>query len=42
MKVDVEGYLCGAPEPVAEVATSSASYDLHVKREVYFEYGVRE
>ena len=40
--VDAEGYLCGAPELVVEIASSSASYDLHVKLEVYRDHGVRE
>jgi len=40
--IDDEGYLCGAPEVVAEVAASSASYDLHGKKEVYRRHGVRE
>jgi len=37
-----DGYLHGPPELVAEVASSSVSYDLHVKRDVYREHGVRE
>jgi len=37
-----DDYLEGAPELVAEVASSSASYDLHVKLEVYRRNGVRE
>jgi Uma2 family endonuclease len=40
--VDSEGYLDAAPELVAEVASSSASYDLHVKVEVYREHRVPE
>lgn len=40
--VDREGYVAGPPELAAEVASSSASYDLHVKRDVYLEHGVRE
>lgn len=40
--VDSEGYLAGAPELAAEVASSSVSYDLHVKLDVYREHGVRE
>lgn len=35
-------YLEGAPEWVGEVAASSASYDLHDKREAYRRNGVRE
>ena len=34
-RVDDEGYLTGSPELVAEVARSSASYDLHTKLHVY-------
>src|SRR5437016_5331106 len=37
-----DGYLEGAPELVAEVASSSESYDLHVKKADYEKYGVRE
>jgi Uma2 family endonuclease len=36
------GYFEGAPEFVAEIAASSASYDLHDKRELYRQHGVRE
>jgi Uma2 family endonuclease len=39
---DDEGYLIGAPELVAEIAVSSASYDLHQKLHVYRRHGVRE
>jgi Uma2 family endonuclease len=38
----VDGYLVGGPELVAEVAASSVSYDLHQKRDVYAQFGVRE
>lgn len=37
-----KGYLQGAPEFVAEVAASSAAYDLHDKLEQYRESGVQE
>jgi len=37
-----EDYVEGAPELAAEVAASSASYDLHVKLHVYRERGIRE
>jgi Uma2 family endonuclease len=37
-----ENYIEGAPEFVAEIAASSASYDLHDKRELYRQHGVRE
>ena len=40
--IDEEGYINGAPDLVAEVAASSASYDLHDKLEVYRRNGVRE
>lgn len=36
------GYIGGPPELIAEVAASSASYDLHVKKTVYRRNGVRE
>lgn len=39
---DQDGYIEGAPEFVAEVAASSASYDLHDKLRVYQRSGVRE
>lgn len=41
-RIDEDGYVAGAPELVAEVAYSSASYDLHDKRKVYRRNGVRE
>jgi Uma2 family endonuclease len=37
-----DGYLAGAPELVAEVASSSESYDLHSKKRDYERAGVRE
>jgi Uma2 family endonuclease len=37
-----DDYIEGAPELVAEVASSSASYDLHAKLHVYRRNGVRE
>jgi len=40
--VDPDGYLEGAPQLVVEVAASSASYDLHEKKEAYRRNGVRE
>jgi Uma2 family endonuclease len=40
--IDADGYIEDAPELVAEVASSSASYDLHVKLRVYRRNGVRE
>jgi Uma2 family endonuclease len=41
-RVDADGYIEGAPELVAEVAATSASYDLHAKLTVYRRNGVRE
>lgn len=41
-KIDAEGYIEGAPELVAEIASSSASFDLHEKLNVYRRSGVRE
>ena len=40
--IDEQGYMAGAPELVAEVAASSASYDLHEKLRIYQRNGVRE
>jgi Uma2 family endonuclease len=37
-----DGYLEGAPQLVVEVAASSASYDLHQKKEAYRRNGVAE
>lgn len=37
-----DGYVEGAPELVAEIAVSSASYDLHAKLDVYRRNGVKE
>jgi Uma2 family endonuclease len=41
-RVGSDDYLEGAPEFVAEVASTSASYDLHQKLETYRAHGVRE
>ncbi len=41
-KTDAKGYVVGAPELVAEVAASTASYDLHDKLGAYQKNGVRE
>lgn len=41
-RVTADGYIEGAPELVAEVAASSASYDLHDKKEAYRLAGVGE
>lgn len=37
-----DNYVEGAPELVAEVSASTASYDLHTKKIVYLRNGVRE
>jgi Uma2 family endonuclease len=42
VKIDDDDYIAGAPELVAEVATSSVSYDLGDKLRVYRRNGVRE
>jgi len=41
-RISADGYIEGAPELVLEVASSSASYDLHAKLHVYRRNGVRE
>ena len=41
-RIDVDDYIAGAPELVAEVAASSVSYDLHTKLHVYRRNGVQE
>src|SRR5436190_20640662 len=38
----VDGFVVGAPELIAEVAASSASYDLHDKLNAYRRNGVKE
>ena len=40
--IDQDDYVAGAPELVAEVASSSVSYDLHDKLQAYQRNGVRE
>lgn len=42
IRLGEDGYIEGAPELVIEVASSSASYDLHAKLHVYRRNGVRE
>lgn len=39
---DEKGYIVGAPEFIAEIAASSASYDVHEKKTVYRRNGVKE
>jgi Uma2 family endonuclease len=41
-QVDSDGYVTNAPELVAEVAASNASYDLHTKLTVYRRNRIRE
>jgi len=41
-QVEADGFIDGAPELVAEVASSSTAYDLHQKLEVYRRHGARE
>ena len=41
-RVNEQGYLEGAPQLIVEVAASSASYDLHDKKQAYLHNGVRE
>ena len=40
--IDEDGYVTGAPELVAEIAASTASFDLHTKFRIYRRAGVRE
>jgi Uma2 family endonuclease len=41
-QIEEKGYLEGAPELVVEIAASSSSKDLHVKKRVYQKAGVKE
>jgi Uma2 family endonuclease len=41
-KISSDDYLQGSPELVAEIAASSASFDLHTKYQVYERNGVQE
>src|SRR5438876_5656691 len=41
-RIDDEGYVRGGPEFIAEVAASSASYDLYEKMNLYLRHQVRE
>ncbi len=41
-RIDQDGYVAGGPELIAEVAASSASYDLHDKLDAYRRNEVRE
>jgi Uma2 family endonuclease len=40
--VTEDDYIAGAPELIVEIAASSASYDLHDKKQVYRHNGVQE
>lgn len=42
VRITDDEYLAGAPELVAEIASSTESYDLHAKKRVYEKAGVRE
>jgi len=42
VKIIEDGFIEGAPELVAEVAATSASYDLHTKMQAYRRNGVKE
>lgn len=42
VRINDDGYLMGAPEWVGEIASSTASYDLHSKKTAYEQAGVRE
>jgi Uma2 family endonuclease len=42
IRISSDDYIEGSPELVAEVASSSVSYDLHAKLHVYRRNGVRE
>ena len=41
-RIDDEGYVRGGPEFLAEVCATTASMDLHWKKEVYEQFGVQE
>ena len=41
-RIDVKGYITGAPELVVEIAASSASLDMQEKLETYRRFGVPE
>ncbi|NET10241.1 MAG: Uma2 family endonuclease, partial [Symploca sp. SIO2B6] len=40
--IDEDDYVEGAPELIVEIAASTASYDLHDKKQVYRRNGVKE
>jgi Uma2 family endonuclease len=41
-RLNDKGYLVGGPELLAEIASSTAAYDLHAKRRAYERAGVQE
>jgi Uma2 family endonuclease len=41
-RIDADGYLCGPPELIVEVAASSVAIDMHHKFRAYRRAGVRE
>lgn len=40
--IDEKGWLTGAPELLIEIAASTANYDLHMKKDLYEQIGVKE
>lgn len=42
VRLDEKGYIVAAPDLLGEIAASSVSYDLHVKKHVYRRSGVKE
>ncbi len=40
-QIDPDGYLTGSPDLIVEIAASSASYDLHSKKDIYERNGVK-
>lgn len=42
IKISADDYLEGVPELIVEIAASTASYDLNIKKKVYARNGVRE
>jgi Uma2 family endonuclease len=42
VQIDADGYLTGAPDLIVEVAASSASYDMHAKKDIYQRNGVKD
>ncbi|BCX11115.1 MAG: hypothetical protein KatS3mg067_0053 [Thermosynechococcus sp.] len=41
-RISADDYIEGAPELVIEIASSSAAYDLHDKKDLYCHFGVKE